>query len=213
MGKIKQGILGGFNGTTGSVVGASWKGIAYMRGKAQSIKNPRTQDQQENRTLFGQVSDVMSKAKQAINLGFAGSAVKKSAFNCAVQENMKQLVQGGSGYNVESLQFSKGGMYALNPSAPTFSQNAINVSCTTQATEGAGISACLVCVFDGDFVGAPFVSVGLGTVGVGSVATTLTAPVPTGVTYDACHCFVFAYDSTDKDASVTSYAGAYEPQP
>lgn len=213
MGTIKKGILGGFNGRVGNVIGSSWKGVSYMRSEAQNIKNPRTADQQENRTLFGQVSDVMSKAKQAINLGFAGCAVKKSAFNCAVQENMKLLVQGGSRYNVSSLQFSKGGMYAINPSAPTFSQNAINVACTTQATQGAGIAVCLVCVFDGDFVGAPFVSVGLGTVGVGSVATTLTAPVPTGVTYDACHCFVFAYDSTEKDASVTSYAGAYEPQP
>jgi hypothetical protein len=42
MGKIRQGILGGFNGTVGTVVGGSWKGTAYMRGKAQSIKNPRT---------------------------------------------------------------------------------------------------------------------------------------------------------------------------
>ncbi len=30
---------GGFNGTVGTVVGGSWKGMAYMRGKAQSIKN------------------------------------------------------------------------------------------------------------------------------------------------------------------------------
>lgn len=34
MGKIRQGILGGFNGTVGTVVGGSWKGMAYMRGKA-----------------------------------------------------------------------------------------------------------------------------------------------------------------------------------
>ena len=45
MGKIRQGILGGFNGTVGTVVGGSWKGTAYMRGKAQSIKNPRTKKQ------------------------------------------------------------------------------------------------------------------------------------------------------------------------
>ena len=45
MGKIKSGILGGFNGKVGSVIGASWKGISYMRGIAQSIKNPKTDAQ------------------------------------------------------------------------------------------------------------------------------------------------------------------------
>ena len=32
MGKINQGILGGFSGKVGTVVGGSWKGTAYMRG-------------------------------------------------------------------------------------------------------------------------------------------------------------------------------------
>jgi hypothetical protein len=42
MGTIKQGILGGFSGKVGTVVGASWKGIAYMRSLPQKVKNPRT---------------------------------------------------------------------------------------------------------------------------------------------------------------------------
>ena len=211
MGKIKKGILGGFNGRVGNVIGGAWKGIAYMRSEAQSIKNPRTEDQQANRTLFGQVSDVMSKAKQAVNLGYAGSAVKKSAFNCAVQENMKLLAEQGSVYETELLQFSKGGLYGLNPSSPTLSNNSINVDCTSIATTGDSVNACLVCVFEGRFSGSPFVSVSLGRVAIGAAASTISAPVPTGVTYDTCYCFVFAYDEMAKDASVTSYAGVYEP--
>ena len=39
MGTIKQGILGGFSGKVGTVVGSSWKGISYMRGQAQNVKN------------------------------------------------------------------------------------------------------------------------------------------------------------------------------
>jgi len=45
MGKISQGILGGFSGKVGSVVGANWKGINYMRAKAVSVANPRTDGQ------------------------------------------------------------------------------------------------------------------------------------------------------------------------
>ena len=52
MGKIKQGILGGFKGKVGTVIGASWNGIAYMRGLPQSIKNPKTPAQQAQRDFF-----------------------------------------------------------------------------------------------------------------------------------------------------------------
>ena len=43
MGKINQGILGGVSGTVGSVVGASWKGISYLRGKATSHTDANTE--------------------------------------------------------------------------------------------------------------------------------------------------------------------------
>ena len=52
MGKIKQGILGGFRGTVGTVVGSSWNGIAYMKGKPQSVKNPKTVAQLQQRAYF-----------------------------------------------------------------------------------------------------------------------------------------------------------------
>ena len=52
MGTIKQGILGGFSGKVGTVVGSSWKGISYMRGQAQSVKNPRTAKQMAQRDKF-----------------------------------------------------------------------------------------------------------------------------------------------------------------
>ena len=64
MGKIKQGILGGFRGTVGTVIGSSWNGIAYMKGKPQSVKNPKTDAQLQQRgffkdlqSLIGQITD------------------------------------------------------------------------------------------------------------------------------------------------------------
>ena len=61
MGKINQGILGGFNGKVGSVIGASWKGISYMRGIAQSIKNPKTEAQVMQRDYFAQLAQMSSQ--------------------------------------------------------------------------------------------------------------------------------------------------------
>ena len=61
MGKIKQGILGGFRGKVGTVIGASWNGISYMRGLAQSHKNPKTAAQLKQRSFFKEVQDLVGQ--------------------------------------------------------------------------------------------------------------------------------------------------------
>ena len=61
MGKIKQGILGGFKGKVGTVIGASWNGIAYMRGLAQSVKNPKTASQLQQRAFFKDLQSLVSQ--------------------------------------------------------------------------------------------------------------------------------------------------------
>ena len=61
MGKIKQGILGGFRGIVGTVVGSSWNGIAYMKGKPQSVRNPRTDAQLQQREFFKEVQALVAQ--------------------------------------------------------------------------------------------------------------------------------------------------------
>jgi len=56
MGKIKQGILGGFSGKVANVVGSSWKGIAVMKSLPLSVANPRTAAQVAQRTKFSNVT-------------------------------------------------------------------------------------------------------------------------------------------------------------
>ena len=58
MGKIKQGILGGFKGKVGTVIGSSWNGISYMKGQAQSVRNPKTPAQMIQRDFFKEVQDL-----------------------------------------------------------------------------------------------------------------------------------------------------------
>jgi hypothetical protein len=55
MGRIKKGILGGFSGKVGSVVGASWKSIDYIRSLPASVRNPRTPAQVNQRSKFATV--------------------------------------------------------------------------------------------------------------------------------------------------------------
>jgi hypothetical protein len=42
MGKIRQGVLGGFSGTVATVVGSIWNGVCYMRGVAKSFKDKKS---------------------------------------------------------------------------------------------------------------------------------------------------------------------------
>ena len=92
MGTIKQGILGGFSGKTGTVIGASWKGIDYMRGQAKSIANPRTQKQIIVRSNLKQISRLMSKANNLLQSSEWYSKPKQSAFSFAVQRNFNNAI-------------------------------------------------------------------------------------------------------------------------
>ena len=94
MGKIKQGILGGFSGKVGSVVGGSWKGISYMRGKAVSIKNPQTLKQMKQRTKFALALSILQPIAAFIRIGFKRYARKKSEFNAAMSYTVKHAIVG-----------------------------------------------------------------------------------------------------------------------
>ena len=56
MGEIKQGILGGFSGKVGTVIGSTWKDVSYMRAMAISVSNPRTPKQQTQRGKFALIN-------------------------------------------------------------------------------------------------------------------------------------------------------------
>lgn len=212
MGKIKQGILGGFNGTTGSVVGASWKGIAYMRGKAQSIKNPRTASQQENRTRFGSISDFLSKCLVAVRLGFAGLAVKKSPFNVAVTKNMDGQLHDGESLNPQYAIFSDGNMYPFVGGSVALGTNQLDVTLTLPTTSTETHKVCLVASFLDD--SEKVVWVQTSTVAVSSTGTSLSAsiPLPSGIDYAKAQVSAFRYDDVAKDASPTTYIGDYTPE-
>lgn len=54
----KNGILGGFSGSVGDVVGATWKGITTVRFKSAIEKKPLTQKQKEALSISKLVLDV-----------------------------------------------------------------------------------------------------------------------------------------------------------
>lgn len=88
MATFKQGILGGFSGKVGGVIGSSWKGIDTMRSQPSSVTNPRTNAQVANRSRFKSVSQLaaamLTTIVKPLNDRFAQ---KMSGFNDFCQRN------------------------------------------------------------------------------------------------------------------------------
>ncbi len=94
MGKIKSGILGGFQGTVGTVVGSSWKGIDYMRSKSHNVTNPRTELQQMQRGKMALTAQTLRPLLGYLRIGFKNEAVRKSAYNAAFSYTIRNAISG-----------------------------------------------------------------------------------------------------------------------
>jgi len=87
MGKIKQGILGGFKGKVGTVIGSSWNGIAYMKGLPQSVKKSKTAAQIVQREFFKEVQQIASQLTvEQLNFLFPSSPHGMTRRNAIVQQ-------------------------------------------------------------------------------------------------------------------------------
>ncbi|HHV84965.1 MAG TPA: hypothetical protein GXX42_03975 [Petrimonas sp.] len=94
MATIKQGILGGFSGKVGTVVGGTWKGIHYMRSLPTSVRNPRTEAQMKQRTKFLIIINFLKPITPFIRTGFKAYANKQTAFNAAMSYNVSNAISG-----------------------------------------------------------------------------------------------------------------------
>jgi hypothetical protein len=88
MGKILNGILGGVSGKVGGVIGASWKGIDYL--KAYNIPaNPQTVAQTAQRSIFSTCVWMAKLILSSIILDYWNPfAVQMSGFNSFMKRNL-----------------------------------------------------------------------------------------------------------------------------
>lgn len=153
MGIIKQGVLGGFSGKVGNVVGASWKGIDYMRIMPESVANPNTVLQQGQRQKFSMILRFLQPLTQFLRTGFRNYAIRMSAFNNAMSYNMAHAVSGVYPdylLNYEDALVARGSLApALNPA---ITAGAASVNFTWEDNSGvsgaSGLDKSLVVVYN-----------------------------------------------------------------
>lgn len=111
MGKIKQGILGGFSGKVANVVGSSWKGIAVMKSLPLSVANPKTAAQLLQRARFSILVKIAANIlTSTVKPLWDRFAQKMSGFNAFVSKNFDAFSVDSSSLDLTLFSISEGKM-------------------------------------------------------------------------------------------------------
>lgn len=209
MGKINQGILGGFSGKVGNVIGGNWKGIDYMRVKPASVHNPRTEGQMDQRTRFAQVLQFLQPMKDFIKVGYKNYAIKMTQFNSAMSYILKNAVTGSfPNYTIDyaNALISRGSLAgALNGSATSSTAGAVEFTWYDNSSEGnaQATDKALILAYNKTKGEAVFV-----TDGAIRTAGTQTLTVPDDFSGDAVECFIAFISADGLSVSNSKYVGS-----
>ena len=141
MGTIKQGILGGFSGKVGTVIGSSWKGISYMRGQAQHVKNPRSAGQVDQRSKFNLALNFLQPNVPYIRIGYKSQAAKQTEFNAAMSYIVKNAITGTSpnyALDYTKVMVSRGGLTQVTDAAASWAAATSKLTVTWTDNSGVG---------------------------------------------------------------------------
>ncbi len=94
MGRFSKGILGGFSGKVGTVVGSTWKGIDYMRSVAKRTNFTPSAAQKEQQAKFGLAIRFAQSMSGLFALGFRNYANRQTGINSAVSYILKNAIGG-----------------------------------------------------------------------------------------------------------------------
>lgn len=208
MGTIKQGILGGFSGKVGTVIGGSWKGISYMRSQAQSIKNPRTDGQLSQRSKFALALDFLKPLTDVVRTGFKLYSNKQTAFNAAMSYTLANAISGDYPdyeLNFASALISRGSLTSATSGAATSANGSVTVTWgdntgvgTAKATDKA-----LIAVLNADKGEAVTVSAG-----EARSTATQTVSVPADWVGEEVQVYLGFISADAKEVANSVYLGA-----
>jgi hypothetical protein len=105
MARFQKGILGGFSGTVGTVVGATWRGIDIMRSRPKKTNRNPTPAQAEQRDRFSLTMDFIDGIRPLLRAYFGQPAAEKSRTNLATAYHLTEAITGA--YPALTMDFPK----------------------------------------------------------------------------------------------------------
>lgn len=140
MATIKQGILGGFSGKVGTVVGSTWRGKTVLRSAPRKSTKPASAAQQKQRDKFTGVLQFLTPLKGILTETFGANMGSKTPFNNAMSYHMKEAVkQTTVGFQLEysKVLIGKGGLCGVkNPVVEMLPAHRLQVSWDDNSTQG-----------------------------------------------------------------------------
>ena len=115
MARIRKGLLGGFSGKIGTVVGYTLYGIDRMRSLPDRTAPP-TENELKNRSQFKLVQDTLNPIKELLQIGFKDYWTVSGGTRAAFSYNRKFAVKANeTGYEIDPKHFkiSGGGLPGL----------------------------------------------------------------------------------------------------
>ncbi|MBE7174187.1 MAG: hypothetical protein INR73_26665 [Williamsia sp.] len=123
MATFEKGILGGFSGKVGPIVGATWKGKDVMRSRPNKKKGGSSVKQLDQQLKFSAVVSFQSPFNDLLDVTFKGYATDITAQNSAFAYNIQNALGGKSPdyvINYEKALISRGSLpNADEPGATT----------------------------------------------------------------------------------------------
>ena len=94
MARIKKGVIGGFSGKIGNIVGARWKDTDYIRSAAKPSKKEPSLKQLAQQAKFRMVNRFITSLNPLLTTSFNVDAGSKTPMNSAVSYTLKNAVGG-----------------------------------------------------------------------------------------------------------------------
>lgn len=211
MGKINQGILDGFNGKVGTVVGYKFKGKKVMRAYVDKIRNPRTSLQMDNRERFKTLTQLASAFIGANKIGLerVANSLRNTVNNSFMKVNQGAVsVMGGEAeVDYGSLKCSIGSLPQAGFGNASFAEpQRVSVSYSTSADMPRADAQDKVYLF----VYQPDTKQGILSAPALRTTGTLELPVPSTWTGLTVHVYGFAVGDGRDNAGLrsdSSYVG------
>lgn len=209
MGKIDQGILGGFSGKVGSVVGGSWKGINYMRVHTKP-SNPNSEKQVNQRTKFTLVLNFLKPITPFLRVGYKLFTTKQTAFNAAMSQVLLNAVIGETPDSVidfASVQVSRGTLTPAQGAIANSIPGEISISWVdnSSATMANITDKALVVVYNDTKADAVYE-----VAGVTRPTVLQTIAIPAEWIGDSVHVYLGFITEDGKNVANSVYVGAVE---
>ncbi|GGG50705.1 DUF6266 family protein [Bizionia arctica] len=210
MATFEKGILGGFSGKVGNIVGSRWRGKNVMRSLPQRGNYTATEEQLLQRERFKTVVAFLNPIKSVLSAYFGKKQGDKSRYNLATSyhltEALTALPLGEFVINYFKVLISKGDLRGLdNPILATAANQVLNISWVDNSGQGnaTATDTLLVVVFSAD-LNLFQVYDAIATRDLGVAQITLPGYLA-GLEVESWGSFVTA---NKKDAAISSYLGA-----